>query len=247
MRHAICAPAAAYRVHHTSAMDPTNPRWDTSDVRYRRQKLFWSVLAGSVAAVAASTMIVVSCLGGGRARHEPSDVTIVETPAAAPSPPSPGTTIVINPVTPVPVATAIATVPAADDRAGAVDERPGTTTVTSAPIQPIQQRAITTAPPAVTVATPAVATAPSVATAAPVVRAPAFDLPPRPAAPAAGAAATPSAPSLSPTTAPQANSTQAAPSPTQGAGAFITDAPPNAGSSFESNPEAGAGAFPGPR
>ncbi len=229
-------------------MDPTNPRWDTSDVRYRRQKLFWSVLAGSVAAVAASTMIVVSCLGGGRARHEPSDVTIVEPPAAAPSAPSPGTTIVINPVTPVPVATAIATVPAANDRAGAAEERPGTTNVTSAPIQPIQQRAITTAPPSVTTAPPPVATAPpSVATAAPVVRTPAFDLPQRPVAPAAGAAATPSAPSLSPTTAPQANSTQAAPSPTQGAGAFITDAPPNAGSSFQSNPEAGAGAFPGPR
>ena len=212
-------------------MDPTNPRWDTSDVRYRRQKLFWSVVAGSVAAVAASTMIVVSCLGRGQARHEPADLTIVETPAApAPAAPSPGTTIVINPVTAVPVATAPA--PAANDTTGGTADRAGTTNVTSAPIP---QRTITTAPPAVMVAPPVVA-----------VPAPAV-LPQRPVAPAAGVPTSQAAPSLSPTIAPQNNSTQTAPSPTQGAGAFVTDSPPNAGSSFQSNPEAGAGAFPGPQ
>lgn len=218
-------------------MDPTNPRWDTSDVRYRRQKLFWTVVAGSAAAVAASTMIVVSCLGRGQARHEPADLTIVERPAAAPAAPSPGMTIVINPVTPVPVATA----PAANDSTGGTDDRAGTTNVTSAPIP---QRTVTTAPIAVMVAPPAVAVP------APVVRQAndtSSGLPQRPVAPAAGAPLTQNAPSLSPTIAPQNNSTQTAPSPTQGAGAFSTDSPPNTGSSFQSNPEAGAGAFPGPQ
>lgn len=221
-------------------MDPTNPRWDTSDVRYRRQKLFWTVVAGSVAAVAASTMIVVSCVGRGQARHEPADLTLIETPAAtAPAAPSPGTTIVINPVTAVPVAPA--TAPAANDSTGGTDDRAGTTSVTAAALQ---QRTVTTAPPAVMAAPPVVAVP------VPAVRQPndtSSGLPQRPVAPAAGAPTTQSAPSLSPTIAPQNNSTQTAPSPTQGAGGFVTDSPPNAGSSFQSNPEAGAGAFPGPQ
>ena len=220
-------------------MDRTNPRWDTSEVRFRRQKLFWTVVASSVAAVAASTMLVVSCLGSGHAQRDVSETRFVETGSSAPA-----TTIVINPLTQ-------AAPPTTADSTGGPDERPGTTNVTSAPIS--VQDAPT--PPPVTVvvqpgtgamvvpqqALPRQSTPPA---RQPVDTSSGLSLPQRPVAPAAGAAATPSAPSLSPTTSPQANSTQAAPSPTTGAGAFVTDSPPWAGSAFQSDPEAGAGAFP---
>ena len=221
-------------------MDPTNPRWDTSEVRFRRQKLFWAVVASSVAAVAASTMLVVSCLGSGHAQRDVSETRFVETAAPAPT-----TTIVINPVTQpaAPLATA--------DSTGGPNERLGTTNVTSAPIS-VQDAP--TPPPVTAVVQPGTGAmvVPQQAVprqSAPPARQPVdtssgLSLPQRPVAPAAGAAATPSAPSLSPTTSPQANSTQAAPSPTTGAGAFVTDSPPWAGSAFQSNPEAGAGAFP---
>ena len=229
-------------------MDPTNPRWDTSEVRYRRQKLFWSLIAGGAATLAASTMIVVSCLGRGQERHQPAPLTIVETTAAqAPAPSAAPATS--QPVTQAAPATAVVVVPAAaNDSTGGTNDRTGTTNVTAAPLP---QRALTTAPPGARGANGegAVVLAPPVAV-PPAVRQPtdtSSGLPQQPVAPAAGAAASPTAPSLSPTTSPQANSTQAAPSPTQGAGRFITDSPPNSGSSFASNPEAGAGAFPGPQ
>ena len=125
-------------------MDRTNPRWDTSEVRYRRQKLFWSVIAGGAAAIAASTMIVVSCLGRGQERHAPAALTIVETTAAPAPAPSPGTTIVINPVTQAPPATTIVVPgPASNDSTGGTNDRTGTTNVTSASLP---QRGLTTAP-----------------------------------------------------------------------------------------------------
>ncbi|HSO38619.1 MAG TPA: hypothetical protein VLT33_39085, partial [Labilithrix sp.] len=109
-------------------------------MRYRRQKLFWTVIATGAAVLATSTMIVVSCLGRGHAQRE---VTVVET-TGAPAP-APATTIVIAPVMQAPPATAPATAPATNDSTGGTEDHAaaGTTNVTSAPLV---QRSITTAP-----------------------------------------------------------------------------------------------------
>ena len=60
-------------------MDPTNPRWLTSEQRRARSALFWKVFVGALAASAATTVAVATCHDrGGSAQHvvgEPSRVT----------------------------------------------------------------------------------------------------------------------------------------------------------------------------
>lgn len=207
-------------------MDPTNPRWDTSDVRFRRQKLFWAVIASGAAALAASTMIVVSCLGRGQAHREPDQLTIIETTASPPQP-TPAMTIVIAPLTQAPPATAAA----ANDSTGGPNDRTAPASTTNVTSAPVVQRSPSMDLPAAVVAAPAPAP--------PAVRAPTDTSSgvPQQGSPEGAT------PNVSASTTGLSTSTQAAPTSVIGAGAFNTDAPPNAGSSFQSNPEAGAGPF----
>lgn len=203
-------------------MDPKNPRWETTierDQRYQRAKVFWSVVVSIVAAAALTTVFVASCLNRGQVQRESASATPADPTSVTETTGAQTTIIETQPQQPA----------------------SGTTTIV------VQQPVATVtrpAPAAVNNDQPSTEPAPrTIVRAAPQVAPPAVTVVPQQTAPA-GVPPTDNTP-ITPTQSPQGNSTEVAPSPTQGAGPFTTDSPPNAASNFKENPEAGAGAFPG--
>lgn len=234
-------------------MDPTNPRWQTSDERWHRNATFWKIIVGATAASAFTAVAVASCLGrdaAARDTHELSEPAYVETTAATPAPAEPAQGAVVIANDNAPAAGRAPTTPpttpptTADSTGGAAAIGQTETTSAGAAVAP------TTGTVTVIHGTPranynyAPRTAPPAATDAPVAGHAGHaenDPARRPAQPmtTAGPAGTPVAPGTSQST----GSNPATPSMQAGAGSFITEAPFWTSSAMTPNRDAGAGAF----
>jgi hypothetical protein len=130
-------------MHPIAAMDPTNPRWETSAERTRRSATIWKVIAGAAAASVLTAVVVASCLDRDEARRDMDEPAYVETTSAT-------TTATGTPATTRDSTGGIAPNGAVSGRA---DEIAGTTssttTITSAPIStqvPRRERTYTPVP-----------------------------------------------------------------------------------------------------
>lgn len=114
-------------------MDPSNPRWETSDQRTRRSATMWKIIVGAAGASALTAVVVASCVGGDVAQRDLEEPAYVETTSAT------TTTRTATPATTRDSTGGIA-LPAAPNggadtaSAPAPTSQEGTTTVTSAPM-----------------------------------------------------------------------------------------------------------------
>src|SRR5690349_10775769 len=99
-------------------MDPTNPRWETSEQRSRRSATVWKIIVGAAGASALTAIVVASCLDRDEARRDLEEPAYVETTSSTTT-----TTTTTTPVT-------------TRDSTGGITPNggAGTTTVTSAPM-----------------------------------------------------------------------------------------------------------------
>ena len=123
-------------------MDPTNPRWETSDARTKRSATMWKIVVAAAGTSALTAMVVASCLDRDVARRDAQEPAFVQTTSVTTTTATPGTT----PATPAPQAAAVAAAPSpatrdttggvaaggeAEDTAGTTST--STTTITSGP------------------------------------------------------------------------------------------------------------------
>lgn len=243
-----------------ASMDPTNPRWLTSEERTKRSATIWKIIVGAAGASALTAVIVASCLDRDVARRDMQEPSYVETTSAVTT----GTTPAPAPAGAVPTAnTTDSTGGIAPAGSTTVVTGPGTTinnntTITSAPVAPRVQpgdRNYTPAPG--TVERPNANGDSSTSGVAGTIK----------AAPAAGPNTGPDGSNINPPTngatdavavptgpsaghASHANndpnnrgSNPESPPMTSGAGRFVTEAPYWSSSAWTSDPEAGAGPF----
>jgi hypothetical protein len=138
-------------MHFIAAMDPTNPRWETSEARTKRSATMWKIIVAAAGTSALTAMVVASCLDRDVARRDPHEPPFVETTSVT-TPTTPGATVpTAGQAAPVAAAPSAATRDttggvaagggvaangggAADDTAGTTTSATtGTTTITSAP------------------------------------------------------------------------------------------------------------------
>ena len=126
-------------MHFIATMDPTNPRWETSEERTKRSATIWKIIVAAAGASALTAVIVASCLDRDEARRGTEPAFVETTSVTAVTPPA------AQPVAPVRVTPAPATRDstggvasgAADDSAPSATANgatTSTTTVTSAPL-----------------------------------------------------------------------------------------------------------------
>lgn len=117
-------------------MDPTNPRWMTSEERTKRSATIWKIIVGAAGASALTAVIVASCLDRDVARRDLQEPSYVETTSGTTTTPAPAPAVAT--ATPTPNTTR-------DSTSGIVPPTvltvPGTTnnnntTITSAPMAP---------------------------------------------------------------------------------------------------------------
>ena len=65
-----------------TAMDPTNPRWQTSDQRTKRSATIWKIIVAAAGASALTAVVVASCLDRDVARRDLDEPGFVETTSA---------------------------------------------------------------------------------------------------------------------------------------------------------------------
>ena len=126
-------------------MDPTNPRWLTSDERTKRSATIWKVIVGAAAASALTAVVVASCLDRDVARRDLDEPSYVETTSATTT--SASTTTTAAAATPATTRDSTGGIaPNGADNGGAeiaAGAPSSTTTITSAamatPTQPRQQ------------------------------------------------------------------------------------------------------------
>jgi hypothetical protein len=62
-----------------AAMDPTNPRWETSEARTKRSATMWKIIVAAAGTSALTAMVVASCLDRDVARRDAREPAFVET------------------------------------------------------------------------------------------------------------------------------------------------------------------------
>ncbi len=116
----------------TAAMDPMNPRWETSESRTKRSATMWKIIVAAAGTSALTAMVVASCLDRDVARRDAHEPAFVETTSVT------TTSTTTAPSLPQAAPQAAATAPATRDStggaaAGGADDTAGATTITSAP------------------------------------------------------------------------------------------------------------------
>lgn len=253
-------------------MDPTNPRWQTSDERWHRNATFWKIIVGATAASAFTAVAVASCLGrdsAARDTHELTEPAYVETTAGTPAPvaqeqqlpeenpapadnATPGAVIIVNnhaPAGPAPTTTADSTGGAAavgQTETTAAGAAPAATGGSVTVIHGTPRANYNYSPrpvPYFETVSPAATDAP-VAAAAPVAgHAGHAENDPKNRPAQPMTTAGPAGTPVAPGTAQSKGSNPAQPSMQAGAGPFITEAPFWTSSAMTPNRDAGAGAF----
>jgi hypothetical protein len=201
-------------------MDTTNPRWQPSELRRAHSATIWKLIVCAAAGAAVSTIIATTVLDHGR--------------AAAPHASAPTAPAALDVTTSA--APSLAPLPRGQGEP-AIAPSPSRSFVEARPL--VDELPAPTAP--VTLTSAQVAT-----TEAPAADAVASDTPaPRAAMTSEPAeAGSPVAPrAKAPVVDPNRGSNPEAPPMSAGAGRFLTEAPPWAGSAMTSNPDAGAGRF----
>jgi hypothetical protein len=241
-------------------MDPTNPRWLTSEERTKRSATMWKIIVGAAGASALTAMVVASCLDRDVARRDLREPSFVETTSATPATPAPAPGA-------IPTATRDSTggiAPLANANAGAnggADEAPtgsttvvtvpgttlnNTTTITSAPlatrVQPVNRASgdsSTSGVAGTTTGAPG-ATGPNAGPDGSNINPPTNGATDAVAVPAGANAGHASHANNDPN---NRGSNPESPAMSGGAGRFVTEAPYWSSSAWTTDPEAGAGPF----
>jgi hypothetical protein len=120
-----------------AAMDPTNPRWETSEARTKRSATMWKIIVAAAGTSALTAMVVASCLDRDVARRDAQEPAFVETTSVTTTTTTTGTAAPQPQAAPVAAAPAAATRDStggvAEDTASTTSTTTGTTTITSAP------------------------------------------------------------------------------------------------------------------
>jgi hypothetical protein len=122
-----------------AAMDPMNPRWETSEARTKRSATMWKIIVAAAGTSALTAMVVASCLDRDVARRDAHEPAYVETTSSVTTTTT-ATTTAATPPQAAPVAVVQAPATRDSTAAGGAAEDSAvttstinTTTITSAP------------------------------------------------------------------------------------------------------------------
>jgi hypothetical protein len=223
-----------------AAMDPMNPRWETSEARTKRSATMWKIIVAAAGTSALTAMVVASCLDRDVARRDAHEPAYVETTSSVTTTTT-ATTTAATPPQAAPVAVVQAPATRDSTAAGGAAEDSAVTTST------INTTTITSAPAATPVPGRQLNYTRGVPVPSPNVNGDTSTSGTNGANGANGAhganGKAEAAPSARRVEDPNRGSNPQAPSYSAGAGGFVTEAPYWGASSWTSDPNAGAGPF----